>query len=156
MTPIKIIGIGSPFGADRLGWDVILELQKLANEAWLKDIILAACDRPGPQLLEEMRGTNHVILVDAVQAGLIPGRIARWTSADIIAPTAPISTHGYGVAHTLALGHTLNMLPPHLVLIGLEVGEKTELAPSPEILERLVMAVKIQIGDFRAAPDAQV
>ena len=68
MKRIKIIGIGSPFGPDQLGWDVVTQLQHtLAEKTNDYQLNFIQCDRPGLRLLEFMQDTDMTILVDAIE-----------------------------------------------------------------------------------------
>lgn len=57
--PVQIIGIGSPFGDDRAGWEVIRRLeQRAATRAE------SAADRPGParQWIDPPAETGFAVL----------------------------------------------------------------------------------------------
>ena len=123
---MAIIGIGSPFGGDRAGWDVV---DRLADEAWVKakrqagTLDLLKLDRPGMGLLEHLRGYQQVILVDAVIAPQhAPGTILTLQREALALLETPASTHGFGVAEALAMGETLDVLPEKLEIWGVVVA----------------------------------
>lgn len=128
MGRVVVVGIGSPFGADRIGWEVAEELKR--NEALhafpAGSVAVVLCDRPGAGLLEHMRGADAAILVDAVQGGGEPGAVLRIEGDAIGEGQAPLSSHGLGLAAALALGRSLGELPKHLVLIGVDIGAEQE------------------------------
>ena len=123
---MAIIGIGSPFGSDRAGWDVV---DGLADEAWVKarlqagTLDLLTLDRPGMGLLEHLRGYKQVILVDAVIAPQhAPGTILTLQHEALAMLETPASTHGFGVAEALAMAETLGVLPEKLEIWGVVVA----------------------------------
>lgn len=118
MSDIRILGIGSPFGDDQLGWHTIDALKTLTDKI---DIILEKLDRPGTQLLEYMQGAEYVYLIDAIQSAQPPGTLHRIENQNIEKTQTPISSHNIGLAETITLGRTLHCLPPHLVLYGIEL-----------------------------------
>ncbi len=114
----KVIGIGSPFGADRAGWEVI---ERLAA-APLPGVTLEALDRPGALVLERMVGWPWVVLVDAL-AGGEAGRVRHLTAEAVEQLEEGLSSHGFGLQQSLALGRALGWLPPRLDIVAIEVGE---------------------------------
>jgi hydrogenase maturation protease len=69
----RIIGIGSPFGADQAGWRAI----DLLSEAGLPDCELLKLDRPGSELLRYFEDAQYVVLIDAVLTGQGAGTAVR-------------------------------------------------------------------------------
>ncbi len=120
-----IIGIGSPFGDDCVGWDTV---DQLAEEEWVRTrreagtLVIKKLDRPGMSLLEDMRGHDHVILVDAVVSNKhSPGMILKLQPEELVPLEVPFSSHGLGVAETLAMGKTLGILPRRLEIWGIVI-----------------------------------
>ena len=115
--PRLIIGLGSPFGDDRVGWHVATEL---AARLPAQRARVRCLDRPGPALLDAMAGYRDGILIDAAQTGRAPGTILRRRPAQLAASMAAGrsvgSSHVLGLAETLALGNLLGLLPPRLTL----------------------------------------
>ena len=70
---IRVIGLGSPFGDDRVGWRVI----RLLNGRLPGPVDLVALDRPGSTLINWMQGVEHLVLIDAVRSGAPPGDMIR-------------------------------------------------------------------------------
>lgn len=121
---LRVIGIGSPFGDDRIGW---LLVDKLAQEPRLQAhstqaLELLACDRPGVSLLSYCSGADAIVLIDAVISGAAVGTMQRWEGDAIPQATRLMtSSHGVGLAQTLALGDVLGRLPARRILYGIEV-----------------------------------
>lgn len=161
---IRILGIGSPFGDDKLGWEVITALRQSLQQSSLiqrlpaHQISLATCDRPGSRLLELMQGADLVVLIDAVSSDAPVGTLLRLQGEQIETADGLLSSHGFGVASALALAKALNALPARVVLWGVEVGPAPETAADapmrPEVeqaIPRLVAAVIREIEEYLAA-----
>jgi hydrogenase maturation protease len=119
---IKIIGIGSPFGDDRLGWVAAEQLQNSPVLRFAeKQITIIVLDRPGPALISHWRDTDAVIIIDAVRSGAEPGTVHSITADSIASATGITSTHGFGIAAALELANTLGELPDKLSLCGIEM-----------------------------------
>lgn len=130
---MQLIGIGSPFGVDQLGWLVV---ERLAAQGWQDYQIL---DRPGLHLLEAMRGHPSIILVDAIQAPTLkPGTILTFDCAEVARYPQTTSSHGIGLAETLAVGQALDLLPEKLCIIGGVVEEGM-------VLDGLLLALEARI-----------
>ena len=121
VNPIHIIGIGSPFGDDQLGWQIVdaLEHSSSLPASW-QSVSFIKADRPGINLLELMRDCDTVIIVDAMKSGAPAGTIRRFNDAEIEQNDIPLSSHGFGVAAALTLARALDQMPKTLVLYGIE------------------------------------
>ncbi|MGD8568607.1 MAG: hydrogenase maturation protease [Gammaproteobacteria bacterium] len=123
---VTVVGIGSPFGMDRLGWQVIdyLKRQHQMTSSVKANVNLVCCDRPGMALLDFIKDADLAILVDAVLGGAAGTihqlEVGQWDQ--LKQSDSPFSSHDVGVAETLTLGDKLNMLPERIVLYGIEVG----------------------------------
>lgn len=117
---VRILCIGSPTEPDNLGF---LAAHALMGRFDPEKVEVLALDRPGPRLIEHMRGADTVILVDAVKSGGGAGTLhkleGRTLDGLIMHHT---SSHGFGLAETLALADRMGELPKHLKFIGLEAG----------------------------------
>jgi hydrogenase maturation protease len=148
---IAIIGVGSPFGFDRLGWEVVDFLRERAHAVpvLFNDVKLVQNDRLGAPLLAQMRGAELAIVVDAIEAGCeseVPIRL----NLDALGPFEEgLCSHSFGLGQTLALGRTLGQLPERVVVIGMEARGRTERAPSESEIRRLSDAVEREIEQSR-------
>ncbi len=122
---ILILGVGSPFGADRLGWQAVaaLERQSLAAQFPHLAIRYEQCDRPGSRLLALIGQADAAIIIDAMRSGLPAGSVRRFAGDELSAECGLMSTHGFGVADALALGRALGGLPGEIVIVGIEMGD---------------------------------
>jgi len=120
---VHIIGVGSPFGDDRFGWVAAESLQRSAVLNGLEPgrIVISILDRPGAMLLALWDEADHVILIDGVRSGAVPGKRHRFTASDVTGASIPATSHGFGIAAALELAQVLEILPHRLLLRGLEV-----------------------------------
>jgi len=113
-----LIGIGSPFAEDVLGWRLLDGLQRhgLSPSDW--ETVFLKADRPGAGLLDCFSGFDRVVLLDAMQCE--DGCCSlRWLQADDLQLAYGYSTHGFGVAEALKLGEKLGLLPEQWYLMGI-------------------------------------
>ena len=123
---LSIIGIGSSFGADRVGLDII---NSLRDETELLQSIptpchLLAMDRPGASLINEISGQHHVIIIDAV-VDQSQSDLLLWfdlSTIEQLISLSHLSSHGFGLADSLMLAQTLNQLPEKLGIIGINIA----------------------------------
>ena len=120
---ILIIGVGSPFGDDRLGWEVAEGLRRCAFMAALPPewFEISQLDRPGTMLPTHWRRTDTVILIDAIRSGAAPGTRHRLDMGDVAGIGAPRSSHGFGILSAIELARALGDMPARLLLRGIEV-----------------------------------
>lgn len=126
---LKIIGIGSPFGDDRLGWEVIRQLQQRLVTG--PELQLIALDRPGCGLIQHLAGCRHCWLIDALQTPGAAGRYLQPRLADLTSGSEAIAgSHGFGLLESLQLAATLGQLPPDLELHCITI-DKAQFSPGP-------------------------
>ena len=119
MKRIKVIGIGSPFGPDQLGWQAVTHLQKILQEdAHEHDLSFMQSDRPGMQLLDLLKDCDSAILIDAINHKAELGNILQLEREQLVFQARPLSTHAMCVSECLTLGAALGMLPEQLVMFG--------------------------------------
>ncbi|MDR3411219.1 MAG: hydrogenase maturation protease [Formivibrio sp.] len=141
MAETRVIGIGSPFGADRLGWAVIDALHEVH---FADKTDLAYCRLPA-ELPDLMTGYSRVILVDALLGDCQVGTPLRLMREDLPHVGLGVSSHGFNVAAALELAAVLGSLPDQLLLLGLEVGESNQ-PINPEWIKRLVQMVQAELA----------
>jgi hydrogenase maturation protease len=147
VTSWRIIGIGSPQGADRLGWMIIDRLR----EHWTRfpleltrHVELLSLDRPGPALLDHFMDGKKILLVDAVLASdHLPGTILCFDLAQLAHNTTTISTHDVGIASSLALAKALNILPQGILLGAVLAGASQVIDAG--VIEQLLDAITRQL-----------
>lgn len=138
----RIIGIGSPFGADQLGWRAI---DLLYNTPQLNAELLKL-DRPGSELIRYFSQVADLVLIDAVQAGREPpGTPIRLEARELSSIGCRTSTHGFGVSEALQMAGQLGLMPDKLLLIGIETGNDLSLLPEIKS-DRLIRLLASHIG----------
>lgn len=150
MTPVVIIGVGSPFGIDRLGWDIVKLLQEHPEIKPLvpATITLESADRPGTKLIAMMSGAELAIIIDLIHAGMATGSVVRLDPDHIHKAPHQVSAHGFGVADVIMLADKTGDLPPRLQILGLEMGTGTDWTPTQVQKQKLVDAVVQEVTAF--------
>ena len=126
MAKRKIIGLGNSFaGDDAVG--VLIARQLCGYSSTHVSIVEGGL--AGLNLLHEMEDTDTLILIDAVHSHSKAGTFFRFTVPQDLEKieklawgTGASSTHSFGLAEALTLAHTLEVLPAHVVLFGIELG----------------------------------
>ena len=117
MSRGRIIGLGSPFGDDRIGWAVAAAVAPLCPGA---EIVLL--DRPGAGLVHALAAADTVLLVDGIRSGARPGTLHRLALAELLGAAGAPSSHHFGVADALGLAAALGQLPASLAVAGIAIG----------------------------------
>lgn len=136
---VRIIGIGSWCGDDRIGWEAVdaIHASGLLLRFPANSVEACRCDRPGDILA--LAGTaSALILVDAMRSGAPAGTVRRLAADEPLPREWQTSTHGLGVAEYLAIGHALGTLPPVLLLYGIEAPAA---APASEPDDKVLSAI---------------
>lgn len=144
-----VIGCGNPDrGDDAAGILVARLLRKMGVDAREQSGEALA-------LMESWRdtpGLQDVILVDAVVTGAPPGTVTVWDArtAPVVGDFFRCSTHAFGVAEAIELARILDLLPPNLLIYGIEAGSfEVGGAPSPEVqaaIERVADRIGAEMG----------
>lgn len=122
----KIIGIGSPFGLDQIGKIMIDKLR--AELPIQENVELVYLDRPGYYLLEHLRDTDTVHLIDAIQSDKPLGYIHCYHYPNIDFKSQQLtSSHAWDLKQVLLLAETLEYLPNKLVIHGIEIGNENKI-----------------------------
>lgn len=124
---LRIIGVGSPFGVDRLGWDAIDALQ-LSCKGLDPVLELVKLETPLELLGGALQAAEAVIIIDAL-GGEGSADIVRISREQLLAEPVLLSSHGFGVSEALALAEALQELPRNLLLYGLRDLNGQGIAP---------------------------
>jgi len=121
---IVVIGIGNEYRSDD---GVGIVVARRLRERFLSKITVLEESGEGAALIDSWKGATWVMLVDAVHSGAPPGTIHRFDAraAQIPADFFHYSTHAFSVAEAIELARSLDQLPPHLIVYGIE-GENFE------------------------------
>lgn len=121
MADVRVIGLGNTLaGDDGVG---IAAVRRLKTVAGLAAEVVEA-ERTGVDVLELLRGPEAVVLVDAVRGGRPPGAVLRLdVSATPLPPSLfPRSTHGLTAVDGVELGRALGVLPPVVIVYGVQIA----------------------------------
>jgi hydrogenase maturation protease len=116
---IRIIGVGNPLmGDDGIG---IAAAERLAARQLPPGVEVIDGGTGGLTLLDLMAGAETVLLIDAVAMDRAPGSIARFSADEIdLEAEAGLSLHETGLPAVFALGREMDLLPPRIVIFGVE------------------------------------
>jgi hydrogenase maturation protease len=123
-------------GDDAVG---LLAARRLRERVGARTEVIEA-EMAGVEILELMNDARVVILIDAAHSGQVPGMIHRLdASAGPIGPRLfAHSTHAMSPAETLELARALGVLPPTVIVYGVEIGDTTAGRPlSPAVARAL-------------------
>ena len=129
METVTIIGIGSPVVGDTVGMEAVKWLQPSASvQPRVMSVKWMIRERPGLSLIEDWKGADTVVLIDALAAGEGGTEVRRIAADELLEQSAGFSSHDIGVAETLAMAHQLELLPPRLLIYGIGAAciEETE------------------------------
>jgi hydrogenase maturation protease len=148
---IRIIGVGSPFGDDRAGWEAIAEVRARGVVGTLASTIeIRVLDRPGLQLVGELAAEKKLILIDAVCSGADIGTIHSISVESPVTLRPVLSSHNGGVMTALELARVLGEFPPRFLMLGIEADPANDgdsvtpavRAALPEVARRIEECVK--------------
>ncbi len=154
---IYIIGVGSAFGADQVGWLVIDALQQKAVSKAMSAaaIHLLKYDRPDFSVLSSIQSADYLFIIDAVVTGNKPtGSIMEFNLAEFTQVKKHVSTHGFNIAEILAMGGVLSSLPENIICYGVEILPDNKFArlssqilqAVPYLVEKIAMEVNAIIS----------
>lgn len=151
ITNQLVIGIGSPFGDDQAGWKVIEYLEEGVLPGSLNILKL---DRPGPELINHLKGFDRVTLIDALLDQKADAGKTLELSLEHLEQLTAASTHGFGLAQTLALAKALGQLPEDLRIFAItgtrfqpnDCLNPTVKTAAQELAQRLVDEHQTAIG----------
>ena len=116
---ILLIGIGNEFRSDDgIGLVIVRQLQNKQ----ISSIVVKEASGEGAALMEAWKGYKSVIIADAVSSGAKPGTIFV-IDADkehVPAKLFHYSTHAFSVAEAIELAREMKLLPPRLLVYGIE------------------------------------
>lgn len=150
-SPIRVVGCGSPFGDDSVGWNAVVALRTAVLETSCT-IELHAVATPD-RLLQILDGRGSLIVIDAMVSGASPGTVVRcrWPD-DRLRGDASASSHGLSVPTVLELAARVGCLPAHVVVYAVE-GEQRgpETVLSPAVAAAVSAVVAAILADITAS-----
>lgn len=159
---IRVIGIGSPFGDDRVGLHVAELLKKSPKlKIYLNQSLdIQIYDRPGLALITAMEEIKTLYLVDALKSHAHQiGQIYRIENdhqlgGQVLPAVTFFSTHGFGVLEALQLAQVLGKIPAKTIIFGITIDFKERqdsLSPviakaCDTLADQLIQELLIQLG----------
>ena len=148
-----VIGLGNPFRSDDgVGLKVASELRKRELPAWI-EVVEGGGDELG--LIEHLGEADHVVLVDAVCAGGIPGAIHTFSveGAGSLPVPRNLSLHTFGFHEAIGISRSLGAfatmsvvgMEPNSTAPGDRLSETVRLK-IPEVVEAVLRACSVACG----------
>lgn len=148
-SKIRIIGVGNPLmGDDGIGIAAAELLDALPLPAGVEVIDGGT---GGLTLLDLMDGAEKVVLIDAVETGGAPGSMVRFSPSEVAMEGGGpgLSLHEAGLEEVLALGREMDLLPPQIVIYGIEPASvERRLGLSPEVADALDSLVEAILAEL--------
>lgn len=148
---IAIIGVGNrAAGDDAIG---VLVIDSLRTRTLPANTVLVEAGLAGPGLVSQMEGYARVVLVDAVDMGLPPGTIRRFSPQSVRSVKAPpkFSLHGCDLLEVINLASRLGICPKEVVVVGIQPKRVTLGAEvSQEVQEALPKALEEALAMARS------
>lgn len=111
-----VLAIGSPFGADRVGWQIAECLQ----EKGVPNVHL--CRHP-LDLLPYFSRYHHCLVIDAMHHNQGRGTLLP-IAVDQLRPLECRNVHGLSLYELIQLARTTEQLPEDLQIVGVEINGK--------------------------------
>jgi len=150
---VLVLGIGNlVMSDDGVGVRVVQQLQR--EYRFAENVVIMDGGTLGLDLLPKLEGIDHLIVVDAVETGRMPGTCVRLTGEELpIALETKVSAHQMGLKDLLSVARLLGHYPGEMVLIGVQPGSiemDTELTALVEakvdVLARMVLDELASLG----------
>jgi hydrogenase maturation protease len=145
-----ILGLGNTILTDDgIGIFVVREIEKHLRDS---NVVVKEASLGGLELLELIKGYDHLILIDAMQTGEHEvGTLIKLDAEDLKGGSA-MSRHQVSFSDALELGRRLNMdLPEKIEIYGIEVMDIFTLGESctPEVGARIPAIVEEIIQEWK-------
>ncbi len=149
--PTLILGLGNSLrGDDGAGPAVIEWLDRQVLPPGVETIDGGTA---GLDIVSTLMGHERAIIVDAANVGQAPGEWMRFTPdvAQLKDNDTTLSLHSAGLAEALALGAALNVLPPTIIIFGVQPQtldwspqlSAEVLAAVPEVGQAILQEIKV-------------
>lgn len=141
-----VIGLGTAFGDDRIGWEVVARLPAALPAG------VRCCTTSDPlSVIEAPVGCELLIVIDACNGAGLPGTVHRfeWPDARLVTVES-MSSHGVGLAEALDLAATLGRLPPKAVILSVEgVHGGSGLRPSSTVEAAISEIISLVLAEIQ-------
>jgi hydrogenase maturation protease len=143
---IAVVGVGNLLLKDEgIGIHVVRALQ----ESPLPDGVVVIDGGTSPDVLDYLEPADKLVIIDAAEAGGVPGAIYRFRPDEVTLETGEaISLHELGLVSSLKTMSLLGKTPPEVIIIGIqpkEIAWGMEL--SPELKEKVPEIVRVVLKE---------
>lgn len=146
---VLVLGLGNPLlGDEGIGVRVV---EVLKRQVLPPGVAVTEGGTTGLGLIGLMEGYERVVIVDAADMGYPPGRVIRFTPAEVQfkAAGAPLSLHQVGLGEALALAEALEIAPAELVIIGVQPGRiEVGAGLSPEVENAIPQIIRAVLDEL--------
>jgi len=143
-----IIGLGNPLrGDDGIG---VYAAQELAARRLPPNVEVIDGGTQGLGIVNLIEGRRQVIVIDAADVGKSPGQFARFTLNEVHlqGDDQHLSIHATGLRDALLLAQALNILPPEMIIFGVQPKQLAwDSVLSPEVEAALPALVSAALAE---------
>jgi len=144
---ITILGVGSPVHGDTLGQEVIALLKKQGVFDNNTNVRLKSLERPGMNVVEEIRQAKCLLIIDAMQGDTTHDGVVIVRGNELVGEASVSGSHELGVADAISLADSLGLDTENVLIIGMLKGDKAAWSNSDveHVVNRLeALVAKIQ------------
>ena len=115
-----VVGLGSPYGNDQLGWILVDELEKKS----IPSLTIFKSKGDGSDWFHEISDYEQVVFVDALLSDDPAGSVIEITSDDLLDGSTKLSgsTHSISLSDSIVLAKTLGLLNVPTRILGASIG----------------------------------
>ncbi len=120
MTNLKVISVGNDlYGDDGVGVQI---LDQIKNEPVFENVSLIDCATDALNIVEEMKSTRHMVIIDAAKMSTDPGTVKIFDAKDVHlhVKSDHLSVHGISLVDTFNIAQQIGVYPESLTIIGIE------------------------------------
>lgn len=119
--PVLVLGVGNIIqGDDGVG---VYAVERLREQPQHPEVEIVDGGIAGVDLLPIIEGRVRMVVIDAVDAGMEPGTLFRFTPEDMLENIVPAqSLHQVGLLETLQMAQLLGRAPEETVIFGVQPG----------------------------------
>jgi hydrogenase maturation protease len=134
-----LVGIGSPHGDDRVGWEIAGRVGERMGRA-----LVVRCLRTPAELLDLLEGIDTLEICDALASEAAAGAVCCWQWPAPEIERAPFGgSHDLSLPAVLALAKVLGRLPAHVRIWGVGIKPAAAFdALSPDVAAAVPAIVK--------------
>jgi hydrogenase maturation protease len=149
---ICVLGLGNLMRTDDAAG--MLALRRLTGDArFPRDVEVVEGETLGLDLLHDVYGVSHLLVLDAVDTGATPGTLTRFHGEEVLDLPTSKSVHLLGLSDLIQVLRLMDAPPMQIVLLGVQ-PESTEwgtvLTPAVEAAqEGLVEAALLQLAQWQ-------